>query len=54
MRLGRQIEIDAAGEGKRHDERRRHQEVRLDVLMDARLEIAIARKGPTRRPDRIH
>ena len=39
-----QIKIDPAGEGKGHHERRRHEEVGLDVLMDARLEVAIAGK----------
>ena len=41
-RLARQIDIDPAGERKRHDERRAHEEVRLDALVDARLEVAVA------------
>src|SRR5205085_7883471 len=38
------IDIDPAGERERHHERRRHEEVRFDVLMHTRLEIAISRK----------
>ena len=38
------VDIDATGQRERDDERRRHQEVRLDVLMHARFEIAIAGK----------
>ena len=43
-RLGRKVDIDTACEGKCDDQRRRHQEVRLDVLMDAGLEIAVTRE----------
>ena len=43
-RFVRQVEIDAAGERKGDDQRRRHEEVRLDVLMHARFEIAVAGK----------
>jgi len=31
-----------AADGERNHQRRRHQEVRLDALVDARLEVAIA------------
>ena len=41
-RLVQHVDVDAAGKGERDDQRRRHQEVRADRLMDARLEIAIA------------
>ena len=44
-RIIRQIKIDASGERKGHDQRRRHEEVRLDVLMHARFEISIAGKN---------
>ena len=40
----RQIDIDASGQREGDDQRRRHQEVRFDVLMHARFEIAIAGK----------
>ena len=39
-----QVEIDPAGEREGDHERRRHEEVGLDVLMDARFEVAIAGK----------
>src|SRR5688500_17643135 len=39
-----QIEIDTASQGTRDDERGRHQEIRFDVLVNARLEIAVAGK----------
>ena len=39
------------GERKRDDQRRRHEEIRLDVLVDARLEVAVA--GQHRRGDEI-
>ncbi len=39
-----EVNIHAARERERDDERRRHEEVRLDVLVDARLEIAVAGK----------
>ena len=50
-RLLREVDIDAARERERDDERRRHEEVRLDVLVHARLEIAVA--GKHRRGDEI-
>src|SRR5205814_9285321 len=50
-RFGGQVEIDPAGQSKGHDQRGRHQEVRLDVLMDARFEVSITRKD--RRRDQI-
>ena len=34
--------IDPAGERESDHQRRRHEEIRLDVLMHARFEIAIA------------
>ena len=50
-RLVREVNVHAARERERDDERRRHEEVRLDVLMNARLEIAVA--GKHRRGDQI-
>ena len=47
-RLLRQIDIDPTSERERDDQRRAHQEIRLDALMDARFEIAIARKHRSR------
>src|SRR6202011_5541397 len=41
-RLLRQIDIDPSRERERYDQRRRHQEVGADRLMDARFEVAIA------------
>ena len=41
-RLGGEVEIDAAGEGVGDDERRTHEEVRLDRAVDAGFEIAVA------------
>jgi hypothetical protein len=43
-RLGFEIDVGRTGERERDDERRRHEEVRLHVLMHARLEVAVARK----------
>jgi hypothetical protein len=37
-----QVDIDRAGDGEGDDQRRRHEEVRLDDLMDAGLEVAVA------------
>ena len=42
--LARKINVHAARERECDDERRRHEEVRLDVLMHARLEVAVARE----------
>ena len=39
-----QIEVDPARERESDDQRRRHQEIRLDVLMDTRFEIAVSGK----------
>ena len=50
-RLGREVLQHRAGDGVRHDERRRREEVRLEVRMDPRLEIAVA--GQHRRADEI-
>ena len=36
---------DRSGQRVSDDERRRHQEIRFDVLMNARLEIAVARQN---------
>ena len=44
----RQVKIDAAGEREGDHQRRRHEEVRFDVLMHARFEIAIAGKNRCR------
>ena len=43
-RLGCQVYCHAARQGEGHDQRRRHEEIGLDVLVDARLEIAVAGK----------
>src|SRR5437764_4283891 len=43
-RLFCQIKINPAGKCERDYQRGRHQEIRLDVLMDARFEIAVSRK----------
>jgi hypothetical protein len=37
-----QVDVHAAGEREGDDERGRHEEVRLDVLVDAGLEVAVA------------
>src|SRR5438067_9514453 len=47
-RFFRQIEINPAGEREGDYNRRRHQEIRLDVLMNARFEIAVSRKDRCR------
>ena len=39
--FGGQVNVRAPRERKRHHQWRRHQEVRLHVLMDARLEVAV-------------
>ena len=44
----RKIDINPACERERDDERRRHEEIRLDVLMHARFEISISRKNRSR------
>src|SRR5216683_1645319 len=41
-RLLRHIDVYPAGEGKSHNQRRTHQESRLDALVHARFEIALA------------
>ena len=43
-RLGRQVDVDAAGERERHDERRRGEVGRAHLRMDATLEVAVARE----------
>ena len=43
-RLAREIDVDSAGNGERHDERRAHEEVRLHALVDARFEVAVPRQ----------
>ena len=42
--LNRQIQVHPTREREGHHERRRHQEVGLDVLVDAGLEVAVARE----------
>ena len=42
--FGHQVARDGAGQGIGHDQRRRCQEVGLDVRVDASLEVAIARQ----------
>ncbi len=46
-----QVQVHASGQRERHHQRRRHEEIRLDVLMDARLEIAVAAEH--RRRDQV-
>ena len=43
-RLGRQVDVDRAGDRVRDDQRRRGEIVRLHVRIDAALEVAIARE----------
>src|SRR5438128_1052483 len=43
-RLLRHIDVYPAGEGKSNNQGRTHQEIRLDALVDARLEVAITGK----------
>ena len=43
-RFAAQVNVHAARERERDDERRRHEEVCLDVLMHARLEVTVARE----------
>ena len=50
-RLGVEIDIDPARDGKGHHQRRGHEEVGLDVGVDARLEVAVA--GQYRCRDRV-
>ena len=50
-RFAAQVNVHAARQRERDDQRRRHEEVRLDVLMHARLEIAVA--GQHGRGDQI-
>ena len=40
----RQVDVDAAGEGERHDERRRREVARPGQRMDPALEVAVARQ----------
>src|SRR5262249_19827805 len=39
------IDVNPAGDGKGDNQRRRHQEIRLDVLMHAGFKIPISRKN---------
>ena len=41
-RFARKIQIHAPGQGKGHDERRRHEKIRLDVLVHPRFEVAVS------------
>ena len=43
-RVAREIDMNSAGQRERDNQRRRHQKIRLDVLMHARFEISISRK----------
>src|SRR5262249_7227501 len=47
-RLFGHIDVDAPGQRERDDQRRRHQEVGLDRLMYAGLEVAVARQDARR------
>ena len=40
-----EVDIDSSGQGEGHHERWGHEEVRFDVLMDARFEVAVARQN---------
>src|SRR5690242_13239726 len=44
QRLARQIEIDASGNGEGDHQWRAHEKVRLQALVNARLEVTIARE----------
>ena len=44
-RVRRQVVVHPAGERERDDERRAHEEVRADALLDARLEVAVPREN---------
>src|SRR6185503_18107433 len=43
-RFGGQIDIDPSRQGKSNDQRRRHQEIGLHALMDARFKVAVTRQ----------
>ena len=51
-RLGVEVDVHPPGERVGDDERRRGQVVRLHLGMDARLEVAVARRGRRRRRGR--
>jgi hypothetical protein len=51
QRLAGQVDVDPPGQGEGHDQRRRHEEVGLDALVDARLEVAVA--GEDRGGDQV-
>src|SRR4030095_4210442 len=44
QRFARKINMHSAGERECHHQRMRHQEIRLDMLMYARFEVAVSRK----------
>src|SRR5262245_45507641 len=44
-RIAGKIDVNSAGEGKSHNQRRRHQKIRFDVLMHARFKVPISRKN---------
>ena len=44
QRLAGEVDVDAPRDGEGHDQRRAHEEVRLDALVDSRLEIAVSRE----------
>ena len=43
--IARKIDVNSAGEGKGHNQRGRHQKIRLDMLMHASFKIPISRKN---------
>ena len=47
-RLTREIDVNPANERERDDQRRRHQKIRLNMLMHARLEVPVSRKNRSR------
>ena len=44
-RVAGKINVNSARQGKGHHQRRRHQKIRLDVLVHPRLEIPVSRKN---------
>src|SRR5262245_58548941 len=44
-RVAGKINMNSAGEGKGHNQRRRHQKIRFDMLMHARFKIPVSRKN---------
>src|SRR4029077_8696072 len=45
QRFARKVNVHAASERESDDQRRRHQEICLDMLMHTRFEVAVSRKN---------